>query len=99
MAEILAEPTVETLVEATGAATAVTQAGPGLPEMMPPTNGVILLRPTISVPRMTEADTKRPIGASPSASLAALKRPSPTVTSSNSFVLLLPRSAAPALQR
>ena len=99
MVETLAEPTEETLMEATVAATVATRAGPGLPEIIPLTSGVTLLRLTTGVLKMTEADTKRPIGASPSASLAALKRPSPTVTSSNSSALLLPRNAALVLQR
>ena len=84
MVETLTEPTEETLVEVTAAATVATRAGTGLPEMMPPTSDATLLHPTTSMPRMTDADTRRPIGASPSASSAALKRPSRTVISSNS---------------
>ena len=96
---ILAEPTVETLVEATGAATVVTQAGPGLPEMMQLTSDVTLLRLTTSALRMIEADTRRLTGASRSASSGAPRRPSPTVTSSSLFVPPLLLSVAPALQR
>ena len=90
---------MEILVEATAAATVATRAGPGLPETVLPTSDVTLLHPTTSVLRMTEAGTKRPIDASPYASSAAPKRPSPTVTLSSSFAPLLLPSAGLMPQR
>ena len=99
MVEILAEPTEETLVEVTAVATVATPAGTDLPEMMPPASNATLLRPTTSVLRMIEAGTRKPIGASPSASSAAPKRLSPTVTLSSLFDPLPLLSAGPTLQR
>ena len=97
--ETLAELTVGTLVEVTVAVTVATRADTGLPEMMPPASNATPFRPTTSMLRMTEADTKRLIGASHSASSVAPKRPSPTATLSSLFVPPLLPSAGLTPQR